>query len=128
MKILPCQRVETAPVDSSDAVGCRMCCLIGPNDAAPSFSMRLFEIAPGGHTPKHSHAHEHEAFILEGEAAVFGGDREQPVQQGAAVFIPPNELHQFRNTGTGTLKFLCLIPHPLRGVRDVCVAACGCDG
>jgi hypothetical protein len=26
------------------------------------------------------------------------------------------------------LKFLCLIPHPIRGMREMCVAACGCDG
>jgi mannose-6-phosphate isomerase-like protein (cupin superfamily) len=45
-----------------------------------------------------------------------------------AVFVPPNQLHQFRNTGSGPMKFLCLIPHPLRGVREICVAACGCDG
>jgi hypothetical protein len=37
-------------------------------------------------------------------------------------------MHQFRNTGTGPFKFLCFIPHPLRGVRGLCVAACGCDG
>jgi quercetin dioxygenase-like cupin family protein len=120
--------MDAAPVDADGAVGCRMCCLIGPNDAAPSFSMRHFQIAPGGHTPKHSHAHEHEAFILEGSGVVLGGDREQPVQPGTAVYIPPNQMHQFRNTGTTTLKFLCLIPHPIRGMRDVCVAACGCDG
>ena len=59
---------------------------------------------------------------------VVEGDREHPLRPGVAVFVPPNQLHQFRNTGTGTLKFLCFIPHPLRGVREICVAACGCDG
>jgi quercetin dioxygenase-like cupin family protein len=90
--------------------------------------MRFFEIAPGGHTPKHSHAHEHEVFILEGSGVVVEGSREHPLQAGTAVFVAPDELHQFRNTGAGTLKFLCLIPHPLRGVRQMCAAACGCDG
>jgi quercetin dioxygenase-like cupin family protein len=105
-----------------------MCCLIGPNDAAPSFSMRYFEIAPDGHTPKHAHAHEHEVFILDGSGAVLNGNREQPIEAGTAVYVVPNEMHQFRNTGSGTLKFLCLIPHPLRGMRESCAAACGCDG
>jgi mannose-6-phosphate isomerase-like protein (cupin superfamily) len=44
-----------------------------------------------------------------------------------AVFVPPNEVHQFRNTGSGPLKFLCLIPHPLRGMSEPCAAACGCQ-
>ena len=90
--------------------------------------MRQFELAPGGHTPKHSHAYEHEVFVLEGSGVALEGDREHPIEQGNAVYVPPNQLHQFRNTGAGPLRFLCLIPHPLRGVREVCVAACGCDG
>jgi quercetin dioxygenase-like cupin family protein len=128
MKVIHYEQMEAVPVDADGAVGCRMCCLIGPDDAAPSFSMRRFEVAPGGHTPKHSHAHEHEVFVLEGTGVVVDGDREHPLRPGVAVLVPPNQTHQFRNTGTGTLKFLCFIPHPLRGVREICVAACACDG
>ena len=128
MKVIHCEQVEAAPVPVEGAVNCRMRCLIGPDDAAPSFSMRQFEVAPGGHTPKHTHAYEHQVFILEGSGVVLEGNREHPLRPGSAVYVAPNELHQFRNTGVGPLKFLCLIPHPLRGVRELCVAACGCDG
>lgn len=128
MKIVHCEQVDAAPVQAEGAANCRMCCLIGPNDAAPSFSMRFFVLEPGGHTPKHAHAHEHEMFVLEGNGIAVEGDREHPVGPGTAVYVPPNQLHQFRNAGAGQLKFLCLIPHPLRGVREFCVAACGCDG
>jgi quercetin dioxygenase-like cupin family protein len=128
MKVIHCDQIEAGPIDADGAEGCRMCCLIGPNDAAPSFSMRHFVIAPGGHTPKHAHAHEHEVYVLEGSGVVVDGTAEHPLRPGVAVFVPPNQLHQFRNTGAGPLKFLCLIPHPLRGVREVCVAACSCDG
>ena len=128
MKIVHCDQIETAPMQVEGAENCRMCCLIGPDDAAPSFSMRFFEVAPGGHTPKHTHAHEHELFVLEGAGIAVEGDREHAIRPGTAVFVPPDQLHQFRNTGAGSLKFLCLIPHPLRGVRELCVAACGCDG
>jgi quercetin dioxygenase-like cupin family protein len=128
MKVVQCEQIEAMPVAADGAVNCRMRCLIGPDDAAPSFSMRQFVIAPGGHTPKHAHAHEHEVFILEGSGVVSQGEREHPLGPGSVVYVAPNELHQFRNTGAGSMKFLCLIPHPLRGVRQVCVAACGCDG
>ena len=128
MKVVHCEQIEALPVQMEGAANCRMCCLIGPEDAAPSFSMRFFELAGGGHTPKHSHAHEHEIFVLEGAGTVLEGNREHPLRSGTAVFVAPNELHQFRNTGAGPLKFLCFIPHPLRGVREFCVAACGCDG
>lgn len=128
MKIVHCKEVQTAPVQIEGAVNCRMSCLIGPDDAAPSFSMRQFDIAPGGYTPKHTHAHEHEVFVLEGSGVVVQGNREHPLGPGNAVLVAPNEVHQFRNTGTGSFKFLCLIPHPLRGMRGPCAAACGCDG
>jgi quercetin dioxygenase-like cupin family protein len=124
MKVIRCDQIEGTPVETEGAVNCRMCCLIGPDDAAPSFSMRRFEVAPGGHTPRHTHAYEHEVYVLEGNGVVLEGDREHAIEAGSAVYVPPNQLHQFRNTGAGALKFLCLIPHPLRGVREVCVAAC----
>ena len=128
MKVIHTEQIEAAPVDMEGAVNCRIRCLIGPDDAAPSFSMRQYEVAPGGHTPKHTHAYEHEVFVLEGSGVVLEGDREHALRSGSAVYVPPNQLHQFRNTGPGPLKFLCLIPHPIRGMREMCVAACGCDG
>jgi quercetin dioxygenase-like cupin family protein len=128
LKIVLPNQIEAGPVSADGAANCRMRCLIGPNDAAPSFSMREFEIGIGGHTPQHSHAHEHEVYILQGEGVVFDGRQEHVLRPGVAVLVQPNQPHQFRNTGAGALKFLCLIPHPLRGMRGTCVAACGCDG
>ena len=89
MKVVHCQQVSTSPVESDGAEGCRMCCLIGPDNAAPSFSMRQFELAPGGHTPRHAHAHEHEVFILEGAGVVLAGDREHPLRQARRSLSPP---------------------------------------
>ena len=126
MKVVHYENVPDSAVQMDGAVGCRMRCLVGPEDEAPSFSMRHFEVAAGGHTPKHSHAYEHEVFVLEGSGVVLEGDREHAIRPGSVVFVPPNQVHQFRNTGTGALKFLCLIPHPLRGMMTSCVAACGC--
>ena len=127
MKVIDYQQIESAPVAMEGAVGCRIRCLIGQEDAAPSFSMRQFEIAPGGCTPKHSHAHEHEVFVFDGSGVVLEGEVKHPLRSGTVVFVPPNQPHQFRNTGPGPLKFLCLIPHPLGGMQDSCAAACGCD-
>ena len=89
--------------------------------------MRQFEVAPGGHTPRHSHAYEHEVFVLEGRAWCSKAAAKWPSAAGSVVYVPPNRPHQFRNTGRGPLKFLCLIPHPLRGMTGACAAACACD-
>ena len=128
MKVIHYEQIPSAAVDTEGAVGCRIRCLVGEGDGAPSFTMRQFEVAAGGHTPKHAHGHEHEVFVLEGTGVVLEGDREHPLRPGTAVYVPPGATHQFRNTGAGPLKFLCLIPHPLRGLTAPCAAACGCDG
>jgi quercetin dioxygenase-like cupin family protein len=127
MKVVHYQQLAAEAVETGGAQGCRIRCLIGPDDGAPSFSMRCFDVAPGGNTPKHAHAHEHEVFVLEGNGVVLDAKGEHPLRPGMAVFVAPHEVHQFRNTGTAVLRFLCLIPHPLRGMRDPCLAACGCE-
>lgn len=127
MKVVHYEQIEAAPVGTEGAIGCRIRCLVGPEDNAPSFSMRQFEIDPGGHTPRHSHAHEHEVFVLQGEGIVVEGETEHTLRPGTVVFVPPNQVHQFRNLGSQPFQFLCLIPHPLRGMTDSCAAACGSE-
>jgi quercetin dioxygenase-like cupin family protein len=127
MKVVDYRQIESAPVEMEAAVDCQMRLLIGPSDGAPSFSMRQFEVAPGGSTPRHQHAHEHEVFVLEGRGVVAGAEQEYALAPGTVVFVPPEELHQFRNTGSGPLRFLCLVPHPLRETSGPRAAATGCD-
>jgi quercetin dioxygenase-like cupin family protein len=127
MKIIHDGQVPATPVNQEGAAGCHIRCLIGPEDGAPSFTMRQFEVAPGGRTPRHAHSHEHEVFVLEGNGTVTGGGQDYPLRPGTAVLVPPNEEHQFRNDGTVPLRFLCLIPHPLGGMTAPCAAACGCE-
>jgi quercetin dioxygenase-like cupin family protein len=127
MKVVHYEQVEQSQVQMEGSQGCRIRCLIGEGDGAPSFTMRQFEVAPGGFTPKHTHAYEHEVFVIEGTGLAFDGEKESPIGAGSVVYVPPGQVHQFRNTGSGSLKFLCLIPHPLRGLGGGCMVACGCD-
>ena len=85
--------------------------LITKEMGAENFAMRLFEMEPGGYSPLHSHRWEHEVFILKGEGTVSGAGEERKFTANTVIFIPPNEKHQFKNTGETTLKFLCLIPY-----------------
>lgn len=101
------------PMDMAGAKGVAMRLMVGRGDGAPTFAMRHFEVAPGGHTPKHQHNYEHEVLIIEGRGEVTGGpggERDQPIAAGDVIFMPANELHQFRNTGDGPLRFMCMVP------------------
>jgi len=84
--------------------------VISPQDA-PRFSMRVFEVAPGGSTPFHSHWWEHEVFILDGRGRVRGPDGERDLAPEDVVYVPGGEDHCFINTGQGLFRFICVIPH-----------------
>jgi len=92
------------------ARGVKVRWLITGETGAPNFAMRLFEMEPDGSTPRHTHPWEHEVFILSGTGAVLGEDGEEPFGPGDVVFVPPDEEHQFRNTGDEVVRFLCMIP------------------
>ena len=125
MKVQHYEAVPQNPVTMQGAEGCTVRWLVGKNDAAPNFAMRQFEVAPGGHTPKHFHDYEHEVFIIEGEGVVLEGEREHPLKAGDVLFVVPNEVHQFKNTGASPLKFLCLVPNSSYDQPVSMAAECG---
>ena len=84
--------------------------LISKKDGAKNFAMRLFEVKPDGHTPLHQHDWEHEVFILEGCGEARDKEKSISFKAGDIFFVKPMEWHQFVNTGSKTLKFICLIP------------------
>jgi len=112
MKIKVAEEVQAETVDAAGANGVRIRLLIHEAEGAPNFHMRQFIIAPGGHTPRHTHPWEHEVFILSGSGAIVTPEGELPLRPGQCVYVAPQDDHQFRNTGTDDLKFLCLIPKP----------------
>lgn len=84
--------------------------LIGRDDGAPNFCMRLFTIGAEGFTPRHRHEWEHEIFVHSGKGQVLQKDQWTDVEAGTTIFIPGNEEHQLRNRGSDDFTFVCLIP------------------
>ncbi len=99
---------QTVTVDGAKNTSKRI--LIGQNDGAPNFSIRMFEIEPNGNTPSHSHDFEHEIFILEGNGTLIAGENEFKISRGTAVLIPPLEEHSLVNNGKAPLCVLCMVP------------------
>ncbi len=97
--------------DSSDIKGVTKRVLIGQKEGAPYFAMRYFEIEPKGWTSLDKHPHNHGVIVLKGKGKVLLGDEEIEVGFGDAIYVPPNEVHQFKNIGEGVLGFICVIPN-----------------
>jgi quercetin dioxygenase-like cupin family protein len=125
MKVNHYQQVSQQPVEMEGAHGCQVRWLLGEKDGTPTFAMRQFEVAPGGYTPRHSHPYEHEVFVLEGQGLVYESDRPHRLQAGDVIFVKPDEVHQFRNTGNAPLKFLCLVPNSATGKQATIAPECG---
>lgn len=86
--------------------------VLGSSDGVPNFSMRIFTLEPGGHSPHHSHEVEHLNFILSGEGCLMDEQGQaNPLVKGDFAFVAPHDVHQFRNTSaTEDFVFMCAVP------------------
>jgi len=100
--------MDTKPVEELPGVHKRV--VIGEEDGAPNFCMRVFEVEPCSSTPSHSHPWEHEIFVLAGQGAAVSGQEETPIAKDSVIFVPPEEHHCFVNKGDGLLRIICVIP------------------
>ncbi|MFZ2448342.1 MAG: cupin domain-containing protein [Syntrophobacteraceae bacterium] len=96
--------------DNEQAKGVAARVVVGRRDGAENFFMRVFEISPGGNSPRHTHDWEHEMFFHTGEGELFIDGQWMPVKSGTVALVPANADHQIKNTGTGMLALVCLVP------------------
>lgn len=118
MKLTHFNQVELQPVNVEGAAGTKIRWLIAEKDGAPNFAMRMFEVEPGGHTPYHKHAGEHEIYCLEGEGTLVFEGNEYSFKANDSIFVDPEKMHQFKNVGKSVLKFLCLIPNENNYIKE----------
>lgn len=84
--------------------------LLGPADGWEGWVMRAFELAPGGHTPRHRHDWPHINVMLEGSGRLLLDGAEHEVSAGGFAFVPAGAEHQFSNPGDERFAFICIVP------------------
>lgn len=80
------------------------------HDGAGIFVTRMIEIEPGGYSPQHTHPYEHQNFVVDGHGELLLGNDIRALGPGDVAHVPAGLRHQYRNTGSITLRFLCSIP------------------
>ena len=110
---------DTKSVDLDGVQDVSMRVLLGRGDGMPNFALRHFVVDPGGHTPHHRHDYEHQVVVLEGSGEADSAEGVQSISKGDVLYIAADELHQFRNSGTTSLQFLCLVPLSRRNGEEV---------
>jgi len=102
--------IEGTPLSGEDMRNVVKRLLVGPADGWQGWAMRLFELGPDGHTPRHRHAWPHIDFVTQGRGTLHLDGVDHAIEAGSFAYVPAGATHQFRNTGSGTFAFICIVP------------------
>ncbi|MBC5823225.1 MAG: cupin domain-containing protein [Candidatus Eremiobacteraeota bacterium] len=81
----------------------------GANGEPAAFSVRYFEVAPGGFTRLERHEHIHSVTVLRGRGHAIVGEDVHTIRAFDHIYVSPRTLHQFVNDSTEPLGFLCVV-------------------
>jgi len=74
------------------------------------YSLAFAELPPGKSSLAHRLKESSEVFyIIQGEGVINVDDEMAEIKAGQAVLIPSGSWQQLKNTGSKTLKFLCIV-------------------
>lgn len=97
-------------VNNPEVKNASMQVLVSPKEGWDGHVMRAMELGVEGYTPKHQHDWPHINYVIEGQGTLLIEDTLHPLTAGSYAYVPSNTLHQFRNTGNSTFKFICIVP------------------
>ena len=84
--------------------------LVSKDEGWEDHVMRVVEVLEEGYTPKHNHPWPHINYMIEGDGELLIDGIVNKVTTGSYAFVPSNSIHQFRNSGKGIFKFICIVP------------------
>jgi len=89
--------------------------LIDERHGSDRFTLRLYTLEKGGHTPLDEHAYEHHVYVLSGKGLLRHSKENQTLKAlkpGDTIFIPSGAVHQFSNESDEPFEFLCVRGNP----------------
>jgi quercetin dioxygenase-like cupin family protein len=103
-------KTPTKSMEMPGVKGAAMQVLIGESQGWSDHVMRIIELDKNGYSPQHTHPWPHINYMIEGQGVLEIDGREYEVRAGSFAFVPADALHQFRNTGSGQFRFICIVP------------------
>ncbi|NBG88431.1 cupin domain-containing protein [Isachenkonia alkalipeptolytica] len=110
MAIGDINELEAKKMNHPEVKDATMKVAISPKEGWEDHVMRIMEVEPEGFTPKHNHPWPHINYVIQGNGTLLLDGMENPIKAGSYAFVPAEKLHQFKNTGSDTLKFICIVP------------------
>jgi quercetin dioxygenase-like cupin family protein len=102
--------IDAKPMTGDGIEGVAKRVLVSPEDGWDGWVMRLFDVEPGGHTPKHAHDWPHINFVASGSGVLLLDGKEHTLEAGSYAYVPSNREHQFRAAPEASLSFICIVP------------------
>jgi quercetin dioxygenase-like cupin family protein len=103
-------QLEKKVLTSSEVKNASIKVLVSPKEGWDGYVMRVLEVEKEGYTPKHQHPWPHINYIIEGDAELMIDGKVEKITAGSYAYIPGDTIHQFRNVGDKTFKFICIVP------------------
>jgi quercetin dioxygenase-like cupin family protein len=90
--------------------------LIDERHGSNRFALRIYTVEKGGHTPLDEHEYEHHVYVLNGTGLLRETRNNslavRRLNEGDALFVPSNAVHQFINERDEPFVFLCVKGNP----------------
>ena len=102
--------VHAMVLESPEVKEAAMKVLISPKEGWEGYVMRVIELGKDGYSPKHTHDWPHINYILEGSGSLHINGKDTPLEAGSYAYVPAGSLHQYKNEGSGMLRFICIVP------------------
>ncbi len=97
------------PIDAGDHSELREILHPERDDVALRYSLALAILRPGERSLRHRLGSSEVYYVLYGTGVMHVGDEAETLHTGHTVYIPPNSVQWFENTGATDLAFLCLV-------------------
>ena len=104
------QEILATDIDSKEVRNAAMKVLVGESEGWTDYVMRIVELGPDGHSPRHKHPWPHINYMVEGSGMLYVDGDEHPVKAGSFAFVPAGAEHQYKNSGQGMFRFICIVP------------------
>ena len=102
--------VQPIVMESPEVKNAAMKALISPKEGWDGYVMRVIELGESGYSPKHTHDWPHINYVLEGKGTLHMEGKDTQVEAGSYAYVPAGTHHQYRNAGSGTFRFICIVP------------------
>ena len=84
--------------------------LVSPEMGWKGYTMREFILGKDCYTPEHEHDWPHINYVISGEGTLMIDGEINKIKKGSYAYVPNNAHHQFKNTSSEKLIFLCIVP------------------